>query len=246
MSRVLGAARLAGFAGITSAFGVRLLARAPEPARQARITHRWGRALCRALGMDVDILGTVPREPALLVSNHRSYADIPALAACLPVTFVAKAEVLDWPVMGVAAARAGTLFVKRGDARSGAKVLRAMRTLAGAGVSIVIFPEGTTVGPPGIGEFHRGSFQLAAAAKIPVVPVAVEYTRAEDAWTDEGDASFVPHFLRTFGRRRVGVRIHFGEARTQRDAHRLHDDVVAWIGAHVMGGTGGAGGALSV
>jgi 1-acyl-sn-glycerol-3-phosphate acyltransferase len=246
VSAVLGAARLAGFAGITTAFGARLLARPPDAARQARITNLWGRALCRYIGMDVHVEGALPREPALLVSNHRSYADIPALAACLPVTFVAKAEVLDWPVMGAAAARAGTLFVKRGDARSGAKVLRAMRTLAGAGVSVVIFPEGTTIGPPGIGEFHRGSFQLAAAAKIPVVPVALEYTRIDDAWTDEGDASFVPHFVRTFGRRRVGVRIAFGEARTLRDANALHDEVVRWIGARVAGGTKGDGGALSV
>lgn len=231
--KLRGIARLAGFAGLTVAYGTRLLARPPEPVRQARITSAWGRAVATTLGLDIEISGELPRQPSLLVSNHRSYADIAALAACMPVTFVAKAEVVDWPVIGTAAARAGTLFVKRGDARSGARVLRRMRELVGAGVSIVVFPEGTTVGPPGIGPFQRGAFQLAAAARLPIIPVAIEYGRTSDAWTDPDDGTFTTHLIETFGRRRVFVRIAFGQPLTAKTADALHDGAVSWIAAHV-------------
>jgi 1-acyl-sn-glycerol-3-phosphate acyltransferase len=241
-----GMARLAGFAALTVAYGTRLLARPPEAARQARITHGWGRAITRILGLQIEIDGAVPREAAILVANHRSYADIAALAACTPVTFVAKAEVIGWPVIGAAAARAGTLFVRRGDARSGAAALRRMRTLVGAGVSIVVFPEGTTCAPPGIGPFQRGAFQLAAAARLPIIPVAIEYGRATDAWTDPDDGTFTTHLVDTFGRRHVRVRIAFGAPLTAKTADSLHDAAVTWIAAHVGTPFEDQGGALPV
>lgn len=239
-------ARLAGFAGLTLAYGARLLVRPPEPLRQARITNEWGRAVSRTLGLQIEIRGEVPRYPAVLVANHRSYADIAALASCTPVTFVGKSEVVEWPVIGTAAVRAGTLFVRRGDTQSGAAVLRRMRTLVGAGVSIVVFPEGTTVAPPGIGPFQRGAFQLAASASLPLVPVAIEYERTTDAWTDPDDRTFTTHLVNTFGRRRVYARIAFGAPLVASTADALHDAAVTWIERHVGTSFEDAGGTLPV
>src|SRR4051794_8564336 len=231
--KLRGMARLAGFIGLTAAYGARMFVGASDPTRGSQLTHAWGRIVTRTLGLDMKIVGDVPRQAAVLVSNHRSYVDIAALAACTPVTFVAKAEVVDWPVIGAAAVRAGTLFVRRGDTRSGARVLRRMRALVASGTSIVVFPEGTVFGPPGIGPFQRGAFQLAAAAKLPIVPVAIEYGRATDAWTDPDDASFSSHLIRTFSRRRVYVRLAFGEPLTGMKADALHDATVTWIQSHV-------------
>lgn len=226
-------ARLAGFTGLTAAYGARMFARAPDPVRGSQLTHAWGRIVTRTLGLDMEIVGDIPEHAAVLVSNHRSYVDIAAVAACTPVTFVAKSEVVDWPVIGAAATRAGTLFVRRGDARSGARVLRRMRSLVASGISIVVFPEGTTFAPPGIGPFQRGAFQLAAAARLPIVPVAIEYGRATDAWTDPDDASFSSHLIDTFSRPRVHVRLAFGTPLTGMKADALHDATVAWIERHV-------------
>jgi 1-acyl-sn-glycerol-3-phosphate acyltransferase len=244
--KLLGIARLGGFAGLTAAYGVRLLARPAEPARQARITHEWGAALTKVLGLQIEIDGELPRQAAVLVANHRSYADIAAISSCTPVTFVGKSEVVRWPVIGAAAVRAGTLFVKRGNVCSGARVLRRMAARVRAGTSIVVFPEGTTCAPPGIGPFQRGAFRLAAAAHIPVIPVAIEYGQATDAWTDPDDASFMTHLIETFGRRRVYVRISFGAPLTGMKADALHDEAVSWIEAHVDRPLEGAGDALSV
>jgi 1-acyl-sn-glycerol-3-phosphate acyltransferase len=76
---------------------------------RARMTQDWGRALCAVCGIRVERAGAPPQEPALLVANHRSYADIGALASCAPMTFIAKQEIRGWPVLGTAAARAGTV-----------------------------------------------------------------------------------------------------------------------------------------
>jgi 1-acyl-sn-glycerol-3-phosphate acyltransferase len=43
--------------------------------------------------------------------------------------------------------------------------------------SLVVFPEGTFTAVTGLRPFHLGAFELAAAARVPVIPVAVQGTR---------------------------------------------------------------------
>lgn len=204
-----------------------------DPARCARITAEWGRAICRSCGIRIEWAPGEPLAGALLVANHRSYVDIPALAACGPLIFLAKAEVADWPLLGWAATQAGTVYVRRDDAKSGAVALRRLRALVGKGVAIAVFPEGTTFAPPGIGPFRAGAFRLAASADLPVVPVAIEVASVADAWTDPDDASFVAHFLRCFAQPEVQVRIAFGPPLRGRDAEGLRTMAERWITEHL-------------
>lgn len=44
--------------------------------------------------------GTIPREPALWVSNHISWLDIAVLGSGARVFFLAKAEIENWPILG--------------------------------------------------------------------------------------------------------------------------------------------------
>jgi 1-acyl-sn-glycerol-3-phosphate acyltransferase len=46
------------------------------------------------------------------------------------------------------------------------------------GRSLVFFPEGTFLRPPGVLPFRLGAFKAAAEARCPVVPVAIRGTRA--------------------------------------------------------------------
>jgi 1-acyl-sn-glycerol-3-phosphate acyltransferase len=212
--------------------GWRVLRAAGPPAR-ARVTQEWGRSLCELVAIRVERVGPAPPAGSLIVANHRSYADVPAIASCGPVTFLAKSEVATWPVLGPAATRGGTVYVHRDDAQSGAVALRKLRELARDGVTSVVFPEGTTRAAPGIGAFQAGAFRLAASAGLPVVPVAVEYARVEDAWIEPGDASFVPHFLRCFARQEVPVRLVFGPPLVGRDANALRAEAERWIETHL-------------
>lgn len=55
--------------------------------------------------------GNLPTEPAILVANHLGYIDPIAICSVAPAIPIAKQEVRDWPLLGGAAARYGTMFV---------------------------------------------------------------------------------------------------------------------------------------
>jgi len=117
--------------------------------------------------------------PLVLAANHASYADVAALLALLPsgFLFVAKREVLGFPLIGAFVRRCGHLTVDRWDVLqsvSDADVVgRALRD----GKTVLFFPEGTFVAATGLRPFRLGAFLAAAFASAPVVPLALRGTR---------------------------------------------------------------------
>ena len=75
--------------------------------------------------------------------------------------------------------------------------------------------------------------RLAAAMRVPVVPVAIEYARPEDAWTDPDDGTFLAHFLECLSQRRVRVRVAFGPPVTSGEPETMHAEVQRWIEDHL-------------
>jgi 1-acyl-sn-glycerol-3-phosphate acyltransferase len=101
------------------------------------------------------------------------------------------------------------VFVRRGDAWSGARALRhGLRALT-AGVSVLGFPEGTTTYGDTVLPFKRGLFGLARLAGVPVVPIALRYSEPEVCWV--GDEWFLPHYVRTAMRPITMVDITIGQ-----------------------------------
>jgi 1-acyl-sn-glycerol-3-phosphate acyltransferase len=90
--------------------------------------------------------------------------------------YVAKQEMLGWPLVGPFLRKTGHLTVDRFDAqRSLADAARARDALASA--SVLFFPEGTFTATAGVRPFRLGAFQAAAEAGVPVVPVALRGAR---------------------------------------------------------------------
>jgi 1-acyl-sn-glycerol-3-phosphate acyltransferase len=162
------------------------------------------------------------------VSNHRSYIDIGLIAAQIPVAFLARQSMRSWPLLGLAAARGNTVFVKRDDRQSRKEAREAVRRMLARGVSFVVFPEGTTSVPPELLPFRPGIFRMAVEGGFGVVPVAVEYRDPDDAWAG-ANKSFVGHFLRTFGKPEVRARIVFGPVMRGDDPDELRDMTREWI-----------------
>lgn len=103
----------------------------------------WARLCLASLGVAFRRRGRPMAQGGVLTANHASWADILALAASGPVTFVSKAEVRDWPGAGTLAALAGTLFIER--RRSAAKRQQAeLLARVRAGELLCVFPEGTS------------------------------------------------------------------------------------------------------
>jgi lyso-ornithine lipid O-acyltransferase len=180
------------------------------PIARARALRRLALDVCREHAFEPRVTGALPSRPAVLISNHLSYIDPIIVAGLLPCAPVAKGEIAGWPLIGEAIRDLGVLFVRRGDAADGARVLLHALRLLREGVSVLNFPEGTTSDGSAVGAFRRGVFGLARLAKVPLVPLSIHFDSNELCWT--GGALFVPHYLKTAARPKTVVRVDVGEA----------------------------------
>jgi 1-acyl-sn-glycerol-3-phosphate acyltransferase len=111
----------------------------------------------------------------ILVSNHASILDIPALISVppFPVRFLAKKSLLWFPIFGWVMYFSGHILVDRKSAQSALRGLKKAPSLLKKGISIIVFPEGTRTPDGEMKEFKRGAFLLAQHSKFPVVPVSI-------------------------------------------------------------------------
>jgi len=172
---------------------------------RARVIQSFGRTLTWALGVRVTSVGQASRERAILIANHRSYADIPVLAGLSPVVFLAKAELSGWPVIGWAARKARTVFVDRHDPKSREKSRLTLRDRLSEGLSVLVFSEGTTSARGTLLPLKPGMFHEAATAQLPIQVVYVEYSKDEDAWVNDDTVS--RHFYARFSRWRTQIKV---------------------------------------
>jgi 1-acyl-sn-glycerol-3-phosphate acyltransferase len=150
--------------------------------REGRTQHwlarQWGRMLLGVCFVRFTIHGEeklVPHTSYVVVANHASFMDIPALYSALPleIRFFAKKGLFSIPLLGWHLKRAGHLPVVRGDARASLKSMsEGARMIRERGVSILLFPEGGR-GNAGIRPFKEGAAYIAIKAGVPVVPVGL-------------------------------------------------------------------------
>jgi 1-acyl-sn-glycerol-3-phosphate acyltransferase len=159
-----------------------LVAAVPSRRLGFALSRFTARAGLRILGcrLEVEGLERLPRRgPRVLAANHASYADVAALLALLPADFlfVAKREVLGYPLIGVFARRCGHLTVDRWDAQQSVTDADLVGRALDAGELVLFFPEGTFVAATGLRPFRLGAFMAAARSGAPVVPLALRGTR---------------------------------------------------------------------
>jgi 1-acyl-sn-glycerol-3-phosphate acyltransferase len=116
---------------------------------------------------------------AMLLLNHLSWLDIFVIHSVRPAHFVAKAEILRWPLLGFLVASAGTVFVERGRRHAVRDVNHRVATLLGDGELVGLFPEGTTGDGDRLLPFHANLIQPAIDAKASIVVAGLRY-RDED------------------------------------------------------------------
>lgn len=172
----------------------------------------WTSAVLVACGVRVRRSGPPAPPGALVVANHVSWLDVMALHAVAPVRMLAKSEVRQWPLLGVMAASAGTVFLDRDRLRDLPDAVADVAAALRAGASIGVFAEGTTRCGRDLGPFRPAAFQAAHDAGAPVVPVAVRYRKhgAGDGLVDAtaafvGDDTLVSSLLRVLAARDLVV-----------------------------------------
>ncbi len=111
----------------------------------------------------------------IIIANHFSYIDIPALAALnLPFKFIGKMQVVNIPVLGYIFKNLH-IMVDRDSKESRKKTYIDSFRAINQGYSIGIFPEGgiKTEKVPKMAPFKNGAFAMALEKKIPILPVSL-------------------------------------------------------------------------
>lgn len=112
--------------------------------------------------------------PCVLVSNHQSIMDVLVFGAVVPRRTVAvgKLELARIPLFGWFFVRSGNLVIDRGNSDAARKMLAAAgKRLQSEGLSVWFTPEGHRNASGTLLPFKTGAFRLAAAARVPIVPV---------------------------------------------------------------------------
>jgi 1-acyl-sn-glycerol-3-phosphate acyltransferase len=110
----------------------------------------------------------------VICANHASIFDILALVRTIPppFRFVAKRELLNWPIIGWALRPAGQIIIDRADHS------RALRSIAEAALrkirgQVIFFVEGTRTRTGQLLPFKKGAFHFAIDNRLSVLPTAV-------------------------------------------------------------------------
>ncbi|MGK8500723.1 lysophospholipid acyltransferase family protein [Nocardia asiatica] len=190
------AARLAGVAGLLLSFPV---ANAVTPrGKREPLQRGYARLLLGCLGMRLRIVdnrgaaderGVVdegdpalapagfgaPGHGLLVVTGHIGWTDIVALASVQPLGFVARADMVEWPLLGRLAEMMRVIPIERESLRQLPGVVAAVGARLAAGERIGVFPEGTTWCGRAYGTMRPALFQAAVDTGTPVQPVRLRY-----------------------------------------------------------------------
>jgi 1-acyl-sn-glycerol-3-phosphate acyltransferase len=148
----------------------------PMPGR-SHLQRGYCRLMLRCLGMRITVSGGPIRNlrGVLVVSGHVSWVDIFAIGAVMPGSFVARADLIDWPALGVLARIMKVIPIDRASLRRLPNVVSTVATRLRAGHTVVAFPEGTTWCGLAYGPFRPAMFQAAVDAARPVQPLRLSY-----------------------------------------------------------------------
>jgi len=198
---------------------VLLLVKSPLARRFPAAYHR---LCCRALGFSIETVGTMSTmRPTLFVANHQSYLDIPIIGSVIEGSFVAKAEIADWPYFGFLAKLQRSIFIDRRPGSTAKQRDALMRRLE-EGDDLIIFPEATSSDGLHVLPFKSALLSVAElhprGKPLAVQPVTVAYTRLDGmplgrfyrpfvSWY--GGMEVSPHLWTMLGLGRLTVRIIF-------------------------------------
>jgi 1-acyl-sn-glycerol-3-phosphate acyltransferase len=208
-----------------------------DPATRTIWQQRQASRMLAALEVENTVKGHMPRG-GLLVCNHLGYLDVLVIASHGPVVFVAKSDVRKWPVIGILLARAGTILAERGRPLTAQKTSAQIRAALEQGLTVVLFPEGTSSDGTSVLPYKPALLQAALDAGVAVTPAAIAYQAdGGDPACDVcywGDATFLPHLVRLAGLKKVKAALNIGTARSlppdrKIAASQLHGDSAALL-----------------
>jgi 1-acyl-sn-glycerol-3-phosphate acyltransferase len=144
-----------------------------------RINQWWAWLLLCIAGISVKITGLNhidPNQKYVFMVNHQSNIDIPVLINSLSqfqLRWIAKRELLWVPFFGWALWASRHIAIDRTNPLGALKTFERAKERIAAGISVVVFPEGTRSRDGKLLRFKKGGFRLAVQTGTAIVPVTI-------------------------------------------------------------------------
>ncbi|MFI7666661.1 lysophospholipid acyltransferase family protein [Nocardia sp. NPDC049526] len=197
-ARVIG--RLFGVAGLLLSFPVVNVV-TPRGHRE-QLQRRYARSVLSCLGIRLRVVDNradagesadarfgASGDGLLIVAGHIGWTDVVVMAAVQPLGFVARADMVDWPLLGGLAKLMRVIPIERERLRELPGVVAHLGERLAAGDRVAVFPEGTTWCGRAYGTMRPALFQAAVDTGTSVQPVRVRYLDAH------GTQSTIPGFV---------------------------------------------------
>lgn len=196
-----------------------------------RLKQQWALSFLKTFKIDLRVKNTFSDNRNLIfVGNHIGFLDIIVLFAVEPrMVFLAKAELAAWPIIGHAARRIETLFVKRESAASRSESKKAIyQRINNSEKSTFIagFPSGTT----GLDEkvpWRKGLFEIAMLTETPVQTFRFKYSPLRAcAYID--DDSLFGSLMKLFCAKHITATLEWGPRYDITDLGEQMAEIQAW------------------
>lgn len=168
---------------VTAGFCIDVLIRAAfrrlDRSRVDRYTRRWAVLLLRLVRMDLSVVGEAPDlsdgRRYIILCNHASHYDIPAIFATMPgsIRMLAKAELYRIPLLGITMRTAEFPSINRRKRTQALKDLERARAMMESGIVLWAAPEGTRSRSGELLPFKKGCFHLALDTDAVIIPVGI-------------------------------------------------------------------------
>lgn len=180
------------------------------------LTHWWCKKLLNCFNLHVRTYGNLPlaeTRGAMFVGNHISWADIHALNSVIPLRFVAKSDIKNWPVFGYLVRASNTIFIDRTSRKDAARIVGITARSLTAGDNVCFFPEGTTTDGTHMMKFKSSIVQAAIEAEAKIWPVAIRYPLPNGGINTKmayaGDTSMGESMMNVIKQKKPVVELHF-------------------------------------
>jgi 1-acyl-sn-glycerol-3-phosphate acyltransferase len=195
---------------ISSSSVVRILIRDPKRLRKFYLAgvSRRSKLGASLLNFSINVQNPEnarPKQNYLIVANHLSYIDAILMSCFRQTSFVTSMEIRSTPVLGIVTELGGCLYVERRSKENIHLEIAQIEQALKDGFNVVVFPEATSTNGEKILPFKRPLFLAAVRAKVPVLPVVIQYDAIDDQPVTKenrdqlcwyGDMGFAKHFLK--------------------------------------------------
>lgn len=183
-----------------------------------RTVLHWMKITC-GVTFEIKGLNNIPKDQPLVVAcNHQGdWETFYLLTMGLPVSTVLKRELLYIPFFGWALAMLNPIAIDRKRKTNALKQLSQQGCeRLNAGISVVIFPEGTRCPPGRLGSCTKGAAMLAHQAGVPILPIV----------QNSGRLSTPRKWLKQAGK----VEVRIGQPISpDAPTKEMHEQMVGWM-----------------